>query len=122
MMDVSESIAFAMAGAIVALIFGAIFAAIVHFVLGDNIWSTLIMYLIIAIIPSLIGDSTVERSTKVVGALIAVAIAFLVMTYVFPMIFGPYIGFPYSMLDLGPMMTGLIISLIVGLLAAVTTS
>lgn len=121
-MDVSESIAFAMAGAIVALIFGAIFAAIVHFVLGDNIWSTLIMYLIIAIIPSLIGDSTVERSTKVVGALIAVAIAFLVMTYVFPMIFGPYIGFPYSMLDLGPMMTGLIISLIVGLLAAVTTS
>ena len=116
-MDVSETIGATMGGLFISVIFALIFAAVVHFFIGDNITSVLMLYICIAFFPSVLVSTSITKSSAIVGSLLAVIIIFLIMNFVFPIIFGPNISFPYTMLDLGPVITGLIVSLIVGLIA-----
>nr|WP_294999560.1 hypothetical protein [uncultured Methanobrevibacter sp.] len=116
-MDESEIIGATIGGIIYTTILALIFAAIVHFLLGDTILSVLVLYIIIAAVPSNLVNSSISKSSAIVGLFLAIVVVFLIMNFIFPIILGPNIGFPYSMLGLGPIITGLIVSLLVGLFA-----
>ncbi|WP_298523273.1 hypothetical protein [uncultured Methanobrevibacter sp.] len=116
-MDVSETIGATISGMFISIICALILAAIVHFFFGDNISSVLLLYILVAFIPSALVNTSLSKSSAIVGSLLAVIIIFLLMNFIFPIIFGPNITFPYSILDLGPIITGLILSLIVGIIA-----
>lgn len=118
-MSSSETVGGIITSVIVSVIIGLIVGAIVHFFLADNIYGVLIMYIAVATGPSSVSNLPISKSSAIVATLVGVTIAFLILQFGFPMIFGPNMGFPYSMLNLGPVITGLIVSWIVGLILAV---
>jgi hypothetical protein len=116
-MDLSDTLAVTIVGVIITGICAIILSVLCLF-LGYHIWSVFFMYIILAIIPSIFVNMDVDTSSTITASLLTIIIVFLIMNYVFTMIFGPNIGFPYSMLKLGPIITGLIVSLVIGIIAA----
>ena len=105
-------------GAIFSIVIWAlIFAAIVHFILGDNISAVLVFYILVATLPRILLLIDDSKSSAIVGSIFTIVVVYSIITFIFPMIFGQNIGFPYSMLDLGPVITGLIFSILVDLLS-----
>lgn len=116
-MDVSEILGATLGALISLFIVLIILSAVVHFVLGDNILLVFILYILMAIMAgAILSSAATTKSTAIVGVILTIIIAFSMLNFGFTRIFGPDIGFPYSMLNLGSIYTGLIISLFVGLI------
>ncbi len=116
-MDLARTLGHSIGAIFWIVILALIFAAIVHFILGDNIWAVLVFYIIVASLPRILLLIADSKSSAFVGSIFTVVVVFLIITFAFPMIFGQNIGFPYSMLGLGPFITGLIVVLGVDLLS-----
>ena len=121
-MDLARTLGHSIGAVFWILIAALIFAAIVHFLLGDNIWAVLIFYMAVAFMPRIVLQISDSRSSGIIGSIFTVVIVFLIITFIFPFIFGQNIGFPYSMLDLGPIVTGLIVSILVDLISVSITT
>lgn len=118
-MDTAEIVGASFGAVVITLIFAVIFSALAHFISGDNIWSVMCVYLVVAVIPSLLVNTSISRTSVIMASIITMIIVVLIMNFAFPIVFGPNIGFPYSMLGLGPVITGIIFSVIIAVLAAV---
>lgn len=116
-MELAKTVGHSIGATIWILILALILAAIVHFILGDGIWTVLGFYILIALFPRIITNVEDTKSSAIVGSILTIVFLYLIITFIFPMIFGPNIGFPYSMLGLGPFVTGLIVMILVDLIS-----
>ena len=119
-MDLARTLGHTIGAIFWIVIIALILAAIVHFILADNITAVLIFYIIIALFPRVLTQIADTKPSAIVGSILAITVVYLIITFIFPIIFGQNIGFPYSMLGLGPFVTGLIVSILVDLISVST--
>lgn len=106
---------------LVSIVIGLVFSAIACFLLGSNINSVFAVYFIMAL---LFNDRNTEfRSNSktgwIISSLLTTLISFCVINFGLVHIFGSELSFPYSILNLDPTISGIIIMIIISIVSMI---
>ncbi|MBE6493300.1 MAG: hypothetical protein E7Z84_01635 [Methanosphaera stadtmanae] len=107
------------AAVVLSIIAALILGAISHFIFGD--WNIAIIFVFILVAASSSGPSITDIESKsllIITGIIGSIIVYYLIRIILPMVFGPAYVFPFSLFGLGEYITGLIITIIIGILTS----
>ena len=117
--NIARSAGRIIAAIVLSIIAALILGAISHFIFGD--WDIAIILVFILIAASSSGPTITDihsKSLLIITGIISSCIVYYLIRIILPMIYGPAYVFPFSLFGLGEYMTGLLITVIIGILSS----
>ncbi len=119
MSDASSAVVRIILTQIIAIIGGLILGAIAHFLLGDWGIAILIVYILLGFASG--GPTLTDiRSSAVlfISSVISSILVFFIMSNLLVIVFGPAFTFSTSIAGLSPTITGILMTIVLGLISA----
>ena len=117
--NIGSSVGRIIAAIVLSIIAALILGAISHYIFGD--WDIAIIFVFILVAGSSSGPSVTNIESKsllIITGIIGSIIVYYLIRIILPMVFGPAYVFPFSLFGLGEYITGLIITIIIGILSS----